>query len=161
MPSFGSAIRQTKVADFSPEQVAFLTYGRGMDTTRMRTMLGFEPRYTTAEALDDFAGSLGTGLLAPDRLRAAEQVLAGAMRAVGSPATAVPTTTAAPTRALAPRTGGPRWVTPRSSRSARGDDPVAATAASGPRPAAAASPPAPRRAPATTLLPRQPVDDGR
>ena len=95
LPSFGSAIRQTKVADFSPEQVAFLTYGRGMDTTRMRTMLGFEPRFTTAEALDDFARSLSTGLLAPDRVRAAEQVLAGAMRAVGSPAPA--TTTAAPT----------------------------------------------------------------
>ena len=43
LPTFGSAIRQTRVADFSPEQVAFLTFGRGLDTTRMRKMLGFEP----------------------------------------------------------------------------------------------------------------------
>ncbi|KQT93627.1 hypothetical protein ASG49_01080 [Marmoricola sp. Leaf446] len=94
VPSFGSAIRQTKVADFSPEQVAFLTYGRGMDTTRMRTMLGFEPRYTTAEALDDFATSLTPGLLGPDRLRAAEHALAGALHAVGTPArSSVPATT--------------------------------------------------------------------
>ena len=44
----GSALRQARVADFSPEQLAFLTYGRGMDTTRMRAELGFEPRFTTA-----------------------------------------------------------------------------------------------------------------
>ena len=31
-------------SDFSPEQLGFLTYGRGVDTTRMRTVLGFEPR---------------------------------------------------------------------------------------------------------------------
>ncbi len=47
VPAFGSAIRQTRVADFSPEQVAFLTFGRGLDTTRMREMLGFEPGFTT------------------------------------------------------------------------------------------------------------------
>ena len=46
VPTFGSAIRQTRRADFSPEQVAFLTFGRGLDTTRMRSMLGFEPSFT-------------------------------------------------------------------------------------------------------------------
>ena len=44
----GSALRQARVADFSPEQLGFLTYGRGVDTTRMRAELGFEPRFTTA-----------------------------------------------------------------------------------------------------------------
>ena len=58
VPAFGSAIRQTRVADFSAEQVAFLTYGRGVDTTRMRSMLGFEPRYTTVQAFADFADSV-------------------------------------------------------------------------------------------------------
>ena len=43
------------MADFSPEQLSFLTFGRGIDTTRMRTVLGFEPRLTTVEAFDDFA----------------------------------------------------------------------------------------------------------
>ena len=41
MPGFavggvGSALRSARLADFSPEQLAFLTYGRGVDTTRMR-----------------------------------------------------------------------------------------------------------------------------
>ena len=56
--SLGSALRSARVADFSPEQLGFLTYGRGIDTTQMRRLLGFEPRYTTAEAFADFAGGL-------------------------------------------------------------------------------------------------------
>ncbi|MEZ0577819.1 NAD-dependent epimerase/dehydratase family protein [Nocardioides sp. MH1] len=54
----GSALRSTHLADLSPELVAFLTYGRGVDTTRMRDELGFEPRYSTAEAFGEFASTL-------------------------------------------------------------------------------------------------------
>src|SRR3954451_13751932 len=54
----GSLLRSARVADFSPEQTAFLTYGRGVDTTRMRTLLGFEPTFTTASAFADFAAPL-------------------------------------------------------------------------------------------------------
>ncbi len=54
----GQALRSTRVLDFSPEQLAVLTFGRGMDTTRMRTELGFEPGYTTLEAFTDFAEGL-------------------------------------------------------------------------------------------------------
>ena len=79
LPAFGSAVRKTRVADFSPEQVAFLTFGRGLDTTRMRTVLGFEPSFTTAQAFADFARSLSPGLLAPDRVRATETALVGAL----------------------------------------------------------------------------------
>lgn len=56
--SLGSILRSARVADFSPEQLAFLTYGRGVDTTRMRRELGFEPAFTTAEAFADFAREL-------------------------------------------------------------------------------------------------------
>lgn len=67
MPPFaigrlGMVLRQARVADFSPEQLGFLTYGRGVDTTRMRDVLGFEPRYTTASAFADFGVSLGVPL---------------------------------------------------------------------------------------------------
>jgi UDP-glucose 4-epimerase len=79
LPSFGSAIRQTRVADFSPEQVAFLTFGRGLDTTRMRSMFGFEPSFTTAEAFADFARSLSPGIFDPARVRATETALVGAL----------------------------------------------------------------------------------
>ncbi|WP_193611230.1 NAD-dependent epimerase/dehydratase family protein [Nocardioides lijunqiniae] len=63
MPGFavgglGSFLRSARVADFSPEQLSFLTYGRGVDTTRMREVLGFEPRYTTAAAFADFGSRL-------------------------------------------------------------------------------------------------------
>jgi UDP-glucose 4-epimerase len=63
MPSFaignvGSVLRSARLADFSPEQTAFLTYGRGVDTTRMRTDLGFEPTFTTAGAFADFVAPL-------------------------------------------------------------------------------------------------------
>jgi UDP-glucose 4-epimerase len=54
----GSALRSARVADLSPELVAFLTYGRGVDTRRMRDQLGFEPQYTTAEAFGEFASTL-------------------------------------------------------------------------------------------------------
>ncbi len=57
----GSTLRQTRMSDFSPELRNFLTHGRGVDTTRMRTGLGFEPRYTTASAFADFCQSVGVG----------------------------------------------------------------------------------------------------
>jgi UDP-glucose 4-epimerase len=65
--SLGSALRSARLADFSPEQVAFLTYGRGVDTTRMREVLGFTPRHTTAEAFADFSRSLAPGTTSPVR----------------------------------------------------------------------------------------------
>ena len=54
----GPALRSTRVADLSPELVALLTYGRGVDTSRMRSDLGFEPAFTTEEALADFGAPL-------------------------------------------------------------------------------------------------------
>jgi len=63
MPGFavgnlGSVLRSARLADFSPEQLGLLTYGRGVDTTVMREVLGFEPEFTTAEAFADFGRSL-------------------------------------------------------------------------------------------------------
>jgi UDP-glucose 4-epimerase len=54
----GSALRSARLADFSPEQLSFLTYGRGVDTTRMRSILDFHPAFTTAEAFADFGAGL-------------------------------------------------------------------------------------------------------
>ncbi|KRC52794.1 MULTISPECIES: NAD-dependent epimerase/dehydratase family protein [unclassified Nocardioides] len=72
-PAFGgvgSVLKSARMADLSPELVAFLTYGRGVDTTRMRTELGFEPSYSTAAAFAEFVGTL------PPGGRRAERVLA-------------------------------------------------------------------------------------
>lgn len=75
----GSAMRQARLADFSREQVAFLAFGRGVDTTRMREVLGFHPSRTTEQAFAEFAASLEPGLISEQRVRAAENVLAGAL----------------------------------------------------------------------------------
>ena len=80
-----SALGGSRSTDFSAEQVAFLTHGRGIDTTRMRSMLGFEPAYTTASAFADFAASVQPGPLGPERVRSTERVLMGALTRGGEP----------------------------------------------------------------------------
>jgi UDP-glucose 4-epimerase len=83
--TIGGLLRRAKLADFSPEQIQFLTYGRGVDTTRMRERMGFEPKHTTAHAFDTFADArCRDGLLDRDRVTAVERVLVGALRRVGS-----------------------------------------------------------------------------
>ena len=47
-------VRRLGLIDFSPEQVEYLKYGRGLDTTAMRSILGFSPKYSTLETFDDF-----------------------------------------------------------------------------------------------------------
>ena len=57
-----SVLKSTRMAEFSPEQLGFLTFGRGIDTTRMHLELGFEPSYSTEEAFADFARDLASPL---------------------------------------------------------------------------------------------------
>ncbi len=81
----GRAMIKTGLADFSPEQVRFLTYGRGIDTTRMREVLKFEPRYTAEEAFMTFVEAHGlNSLLSPQRASAAENALASLLTSGGS-----------------------------------------------------------------------------
>ena len=47
----GTFVRNTGLADASLEDLDFLSWGRVVDTTRLRTDLGFRPRFSTAEAL--------------------------------------------------------------------------------------------------------------
>lgn len=68
----GRAFIHAGLADFSPEQVRFLTYGRGMDTTRMRSILKFSPHYTSREAFDDFVAHRLNRLTTPERVAAVE-----------------------------------------------------------------------------------------
>ncbi len=79
----GQAARRSGLADFSGEQIRFLSYGRGLDTTRMRRVLGLEPRYSTRAAFADFVrGRRLTGPLSPDRVETVEAGLLGLLRAV-------------------------------------------------------------------------------
>ena len=86
LPSFaasqvGSFVRQSRVADFSPEQMTYLTYGRGVDTTRMREVLGFEPEHTTASAFEDLRRAIGPGPISADRVAAVEDIVTQALGA--------------------------------------------------------------------------------
>jgi UDP-glucose 4-epimerase len=51
---FGLVLKRSGLADFSSDQIQFLAYGRGLDTRRMREVLGFEPVYTTRTAFEDY-----------------------------------------------------------------------------------------------------------
>jgi len=62
-PSLGSLSRSAGVKALHPDLAELLTFGRGIDTRRMRSVLGFEPSYTTAEAFADFGRSVAPGLL--------------------------------------------------------------------------------------------------
>ncbi len=68
--------RRTADLDLAEDQLPFLQFGRVGDLTRLRTVLGYEPRVSTPEALDDLAAS---GRIAPtidaDAVARAERAL--------------------------------------------------------------------------------------
>jgi UDP-glucose 4-epimerase len=73
----GGLYRRTGLTDFSAEQIRYLSYGRGLDTGRMRTDLGLDPKYTTRAAFCDFVQSRGLhGPLSPDVILALEERVA-------------------------------------------------------------------------------------
>lgn len=65
------AMRTLRLGAFSPSQVTLLTAGRVLDTTRLRERVGYQPKFTTVEAFDDFASGLRP-VLGPEAVRAAE-----------------------------------------------------------------------------------------
>ncbi len=81
----GRAMISTGLADFSPEQVRFLTYGRGVDTARMRDVLGFAPEYTTQQAFESFVAARGLNrVLNPERVETVESALSAVLTPGGS-----------------------------------------------------------------------------
>ncbi|XVX21001.1 NAD-dependent epimerase/dehydratase family protein [Actinomycetota bacterium] len=97
----GGLVRRAGFADFSPDQMQFLAFGRGLDTTRMREEMGFEPRFTTRQAFADFAASVGSLVPGVDALGSLGRQGAGAARellgaAVGAAGNVLPMTQARP-----------------------------------------------------------------
>ncbi|OBK25680.1 hypothetical protein A5634_26130 [Mycobacterium asiaticum] len=78
VPSFGvwaldSLRRANRYTEINREQFAYLSYGRVMDTTRMRSELGYQPKWSTAEAFDDYLrGRSLTPIIDPHRVRSWE-----------------------------------------------------------------------------------------
>ncbi len=79
-------LRSAGVIDMSPDQLPFLTYGRGLDTTRMREVMGFTPGRTSREAFEDFAAHIdrigdrvaSAGATAAGKVAGAATAVAGA-----------------------------------------------------------------------------------
>ena len=78
----GQFVKRTGLADFSPDQMRYLAWGRGMDTTRMREVLRLEPRFTTRTAFEDFICHAGSGLPGSAAFGAAVSGLAGSAASV-------------------------------------------------------------------------------
>ncbi|MHC9291029.1 SDR family oxidoreductase [Mycobacterium sp. LTG2003] len=73
-----SLSRATRYTELDREQLNYLSYGRVMDTTRMLNDLGYHPKWTTAEAFDDYVRGRGlTPIIDPRWVRSMES------RAVG------------------------------------------------------------------------------
>ena len=62
-------VRRTGRVDFSPEQLRFLQWGRVGDITKLRKDFGYEPRYSSREAFEDFVARRRiTGLVDRDEV---------------------------------------------------------------------------------------------
>ena len=59
MPSVAKMLRGAHVVDFSEDQVRLLNYGRAVDTTRLKDVFGYRPRWTTSAAFDDYVRGRG------------------------------------------------------------------------------------------------------
>ncbi|MBA3339413.1 MAG: NAD-dependent dehydratase, partial [Geodermatophilaceae bacterium] len=70
----GGILRRVGIADFSPEQLRFLNFGRVVDIARLVDDFGYQPRYSTAEGFADFCAS-HPPVIDPARIRAAERRL--------------------------------------------------------------------------------------
>ncbi|BBZ35421.1 SDR family oxidoreductase [Mycolicibacterium confluentis] len=59
--------------EINRDQLRYMAYGRVMDTTRMRTELGYHPKWTTLEAFDDYVRGRGlTPIVDPRWVRSVE-----------------------------------------------------------------------------------------
>ncbi|MGH3565913.1 MAG: NAD-dependent epimerase/dehydratase family protein [Pseudonocardia sp.] len=66
--------RGAGLVDFSPEQMRFLNFGRVVDVGRLHRQFGFTPRWTTAQAFDDFVrGRALRPVIAPERIESMER----------------------------------------------------------------------------------------
>jgi UDP-glucose 4-epimerase len=76
--------RATRYTELDREQLNYLSYGRVMDTTRMRKELGYNPKWSTAEAFDDYVRGRGlTPIIDPRWVRSMESRAVAAVQRWG------------------------------------------------------------------------------
>ncbi len=66
--------RANRSTEIDREQLNYLSFGRVMDTTRMRSSLGYNPKWTTVEAFDDYLRGRGVNpIIDPRWVHSAER----------------------------------------------------------------------------------------
>lgn len=90
VPALGNSIvngllNRAGVTALDATQAAFLTYGRGLDTTRMREQLHFSPSFTTSEAFDSYLEGVSAGVFAPERVTKLTDAMRKVVSAVSPP----------------------------------------------------------------------------
>lgn len=74
-----AALQDVRSVKLRSSQTDFLTYGRVLDTTRMRVDLGFVPKYSTSQTVDDFIErGGGSPVIAPGTWHDIEQSVVAA-----------------------------------------------------------------------------------
>lgn len=61
-------LRRMGLVDFPTDQLSLVIHGRVVDTQRMKKILGFEPKYSTIDAFQDFIASRGDQAVGPKAL---------------------------------------------------------------------------------------------
>jgi UDP-glucose 4-epimerase len=85
LAAMDSLMRATRYTELDREQLNYLSYGRVMDTARMRKELGYSPKWTTAEAFDDYVRGRGlTPIIDPQWVRSVEDRAVAAAQRWGS-----------------------------------------------------------------------------
>jgi UDP-glucose 4-epimerase len=54
LTAVGTAVRNSGALELTAEHATFLSYGRAVDTTRLKTVFGYSPKYTSQTALASF-----------------------------------------------------------------------------------------------------------
>src|SRR5919198_767708 len=79
-----SLLRRTGRVDFAADQLRFLLYGRVVDNSRLKREFGFEPKFSTRAALEDFVqGRRISQVLPRDRMEQWERDVYAFLRRVG------------------------------------------------------------------------------
>jgi UDP-glucose 4-epimerase len=75
--STGQSLLRSMGAQLPPNLVSYLSYGRGLDATKLAETFGWSPEHSTADTVDEFILSMPPGSITADRLEAAQQRLLG------------------------------------------------------------------------------------
>ncbi len=83
MGMVGGWVRRAGLGDFTPDQIRYLTYGRGLDTSKLVSQFGFTPRFTTPAAFAEFLRVQELPYSIPtDRIEALERNIAHALGSI-------------------------------------------------------------------------------